>query len=179
MRPRCPKCGSAPSYEEGGYHVCMMGGHRWPVNGAKPIIVHKRMEEESMEGTKPTSGKKGTCVNCEREKFIADKEGLCSTCHNAVAGISKDSVAYTAALADVKKRLINNPSRRGKVAKAKAMAAAPVKRSKPQESVLDRTIKQVARAGVPAIIAQARIELDGLMSEADKLTKAINILESL
>jgi hypothetical protein len=130
MRPRCPKCGSAPSYEEGGYHVCMMGGHRWPVNGAKPIIVHKRMEEESMEGTKPTSGKKGTCVNCEREKFIADKEGLCSTCHNAVAGISKDSVAYTAALADVKKRLINNPSRRGKVAKAKAMAAAPVKRAK-------------------------------------------------
>lgn len=54
-----------------------------------------------------------------------------------------------------------------------------MKRSKPQESVLDRTIKQVARAGVPAIIAQARIELDGLMSEADKLTKAINILESL
>lgn len=132
-----------------------------------------------MEGTKPTSGKKGKCVNCEREKFIADGAGLCSSCHNAVAGISKDSVAYTAALSDVKQRLTDNPSRRGKVAKAKTSAAAPVKIIKSEKSVLDHTIKHVARAGVPAIIAQARIELDGLMSEADKLTKAINILESL
>lgn len=169
MRPRCPQCGAPPSYEEGGFYVCMMGGHRWPINGAKPIIVYKRSEEEDME--KPTSGKKGKCVNCEREKFIADKEGFCSSCHNAVKGISKDSVAYTAALADAKKHLTNNPTRRGRVVKSKAAA--------PKESVLDHTIKQVARAGIPAIIAQARIERDGLVSAADKLTKAINILESL
>lgn len=80
---------------------------------------------------KPTSGKKGKCVNCEREKFIADGAGLCSSCHNAVAGISKDSGAYAIALADAKKRLINNPSRRGKVTRAKAPAAAPVKRVEP------------------------------------------------
>lgn len=77
---------------------------------------------------KPTSGKKGKCVNCERKKFIADKEGFCSSCHNAVKGISKDSVAYTAALADAKKHLTNNPTRRGRVVKSKA--AAPVKRAK-------------------------------------------------
>lgn len=117
---------------------------------------------------KPTSGKKGKCVNCEREKFITDKEGFCSSCHNAVKGISKDSVAYTAALADAKKHLTNNPTRRGKVARAKAMAAAPVKRAMPEKSVLDHTIKQVARAGIPAIIAQARIERDGLMCEGRK-----------
>lgn len=132
-----------------------------------------------MEATKTVSGKKGVCVNCGREKFIAVKEGLCSSCHHAVKGISKDNVAYPLALAAVKKRLISNPSRRGRVAKSKAVAAAPVKRAKSEKSVLDHTIKQVAPAGIPAIIAQARIERDGLMSEADKLTKAINILESL
>lgn len=85
-----------------------------------------------MESKKTPSGKVGICVNCEREKFIADGAGLCSSCHNAVKGISKDSVAYTAALADAKKHLTNNPTRRGRgtVARAKAMAAAPVKRAK-------------------------------------------------
>lgn len=139
MRPRCPQCGGQPLYEEGGFYVCMMGGHRWPITGAKPIIVYKRSEEEEME--KPTSGKKGKCVNCQREKFIADKEGFCSSCHNAVKGISKDSVAYTAALADAKKHLTNNPTRRGKVARAKVIAAAPVKRAKPEPVTV--AIKQI------------------------------------
>lgn len=124
MRPRCPKCGGSPSYEEGGNYVCMMGGHRWSINGTKPIIIYKRMEEEEVEGTKTVSGKKGECTNCGRSKLIADKKGLCWACHHVVKGISKDSVDYTAALADVKQRLTDNPSRRGRVAKAKTPAAA-------------------------------------------------------
>jgi hypothetical protein len=175
MRPRCPQCGGQPSYEEGGTYVCMMGGHRWPINGAKPIIVYKRSEEEDMESKKTPSGKVGICVNCEREKFIADGAGLCSSCHNAVKGISKDSVAYTAALADAKKHLTNNPTRRGRGTVAKKLSPESIQKAK--KNVRALSIKHNGGDhDLAGAIAELTINRDNLLLKADKLTRAIALL---
>lgn len=101
--PPCPKCGSRPSdIQEGQYH-CMKCGTYYPVNGVQTPIINQLTGRDRME--KSASGKKGTCINCERKKFIADKEGLCGACHNAVAGLEKGTAAYTDALATVKARV--------------------------------------------------------------------------
>lgn len=177
MRPRCPQCGGQPSYEEGGTYVCMMGGHRWPINGTKPIIVYKRMEEEEMEGKteKSPSGKVVTCTNCERSKFIANKEGLCGACCSAVKGISKDSGAYAIALADAKKHLLNNPSRRGRVTVAKKLSPESIQKAK--KNVRALSIKHNGGDhDLAGAIAELTISRDNLLLKADKLTQAIALL---
>lgn len=175
MKTLCPKCTSPNTYSDGPELVCLMCGKRWYENGAKPIIVYKLMEEEEMKGTKPTSGKKGKCVNCEREKFIADGAGLCSSCHNAVAGISKDSVAYTAALADAKKRLINNPPRRGRGTVAKKLSPESIQKAK--KNVRALSIKHNGGDhDLAGAIAELIINRDNLLLKADKLTQAIALL---
>ena len=137
---------------------------------------------------KPSSGKVGACVNCGREKYIADKEGLCATCHHAVKGINKDSVTYTAALADVKKRLINNPSRRGTVKRSKA-TALPVKSAKQEaKTITHRGINPITKAledvRIPDdlilshddIIKTLKAQRDFHLTQMEKYIKAINLL---
>lgn len=135
---------------------------------------------------KSPSGKKGTCSNCGREKFIADKKGHCGTCHTAVEGMDPESAAYAAALATVKDR-INKPgfkTRKAKpfrpirISKAKFKSNA-LPKLKEIKSTLDMTIKEVANTGIPGIIQRARNEQAAYLQEADKLGKAIKILESL
>jgi hypothetical protein len=173
----CPKCGSSNTYEIAGDYACRMCGKRWPIEGARPIIVTKPYYEEREEdmAKKYSSGKKGVCVNCGRERYIADAVGLCGMCHNAVKGIDPNDLSYADALKKAKARCANTVA-------APTRSAKKVKTSKPKKPVLDHTIKQIARAGlagIPSIIAQARAERDGYLAEAEKLNKAINILESL
>ena len=173
MKVPCLKCGSPNTYSDGPEMACLMCGKRWPINGAKPIIVYKRSEEENMEAKKPSSGKVGACVNCGREKYIADKEGLCASCHHAVKGINKDSVAYSAALADAKKRLINNPSRRG--TNTKKLSPESIKKVKKHVRAL--SIKH--NGGDPdfaGAIAELTLSRDNLLLRADKLTQAIALI---
>lgn len=98
--PRCPKCNSMASYIQEGAYACMMCGKRWPVNGAAPILITKIDGGKSMT-EKTSSGKKGTCTNCGKIRFIASKVGHCHTCNNAVKGKNTDA-ARAAALADAK-----------------------------------------------------------------------------
>ena len=180
MTNACPKCGSSNTYEIAGDYACRMCGKRWPIEGARPIIATKPYyeEREDMTAKKYPSGKQGVCVNCGRERFIADAAGLCGLCHNAVKEIDPDDITYAEALKKAKAKCIKTGDAPVRFAKA----AKPRKASKPKKPVLDHTIKQVAnigRVGIPSIIAQARAERDGYLAEAAKLDKAINILESL
>lgn len=124
------------------------------------------------------TNRKKECKNCHRVMSI-QMRGLCGGCNNVAKCLAPGSPEYQKALAEAAKRF-NDPNykhgNRHTVKKQSAEAAAPKK------SVLDHTIKQVARAGrtgIPAIIAQARDERDFHMAEVEKLRKAINILESL
>jgi hypothetical protein len=172
----CPKCGSSNTYEIGRDHGCRMCGKQFPKEGATPIIILKERKKDMPEEVKKyPSGKKGICVNCRRERFISDAAGLCGMCHNAVKGIDPNDLSYADALKKAKARCANTVA-------APTRSAKKVKTSKPKKPVLDHTIKQIARAGlagIPSIIAQARAERDGYLAEAEKLNKAINILESL
>lgn len=62
---------------------------------------------ENAETKKSPSGKVGTCGNCGRSKFIAGSNGFCGTCHNAVKSLSKNTPEYSAALAEIKKRVLD------------------------------------------------------------------------
>lgn len=147
MNPRCPKCESVVAYTEGGNYVCMMAGHRWPINGVKPIVVYKSATEENMEGISP-SGKTGTCSNCGRTKFIADKHGHCTTCRDAVKGVSVGSTEYSAALAEVKTRLADPNFKRGGNRRGADKKSVPVaqknkrKKTVVEESRYDEYVQQ-------------------------------------
>lgn len=127
---------------------------------------------------KSPSGKKGICSNCGREKFIANKYGHCTVCSEAVKGIEKDTPDYTDALSEVKERLTNLKS-------PKSRKPAPrinphiAKRPHKEKTALDLTIKEVAMVGMPGIIKRMYDERSLYLAEAEKLSKAINILESV
>ena len=184
MTNACPKCGSCNTYEIAGDYACRMCGKRWPIEGARPIIVTKPYyeEREDMTAKKYPSGKNGVCVNCGRERYIADAVGLCGTCHNAVKGIDPNDITYADALKKAKARASSARAVIDVMHSGANVTANARKASKQKKPVLDHTIKQIAnvgRAGIPSIIAQARAERDGYLAEAAKLNKAINILESL
>jgi hypothetical protein len=90
-----------------------MCGTDWSVNGQKPLTINQITGRERMAVTeKSVSGKKGTCLNCERSKYIAGADGLCGTCHNAVKGLVYGTPEYTAALAAAKTRLTDQNHKR-------------------------------------------------------------------
>jgi ferredoxin len=151
-----------------------MCGKRWPANGQESVVIKKNRRESVME--KSPSGKVGICVNCEREKFIAGADGLCSTCHRAVRGMSPSATDYYTTLENVKLRLTNSFNGRiGKKTKRDTQ-----NKSKPTtKSTLDMTVKKVAKTGIPGIIQCMRDEQESYLLEAEKLGKAINILESI
>lgn len=115
------------------------------------------------------SGKKGICSNCGREKFIADKNGHCGTCSSVVKGMDTGSAAYAAALATIKDH-IGAPGFKKHPVRHKKPDPTPVRKPNP---------KEVARTGLPKIIQIMRDEQAYYLAEANKLEKAINLLESL
>jgi len=142
------------------------------------------------EFKKYPSGKKGICVNCRRERYIADKEGLCGSCHAAVDGINPDSLDYAIALGGIKARLESKPERKPAAIKPipvpkpsapKQKKPATKKKKDPArvKSSLDMTIKQIGRVGIDAILEMITNERNSHMAEAQKLDKAINLLQSL
>lgn len=155
LSPRCPKCGSLPAYTEGGSYCCMMCGRRWPVNGERQTIVitkitgGKKIMPEEIKKT--SAGKKGPCAVCGKPRFIADKHGRCSTCSRA--------------------------AKAGENPRSGSLANTPV--PIPHKSALDMTITEVASSGMAHIIDMMQAERAAHMAEADKLGKAIALLQGL
>lgn len=146
-------------------------------------------EEQPIQ--KSPSGKKGTCCNCGRDKWIAG-DGLCGTCWKAVWDIKKDSPEYAAALAAVKE-CINSPSfkRRGGMRKKKVTAetsdqcdslpaeAQPVPDlpvNAPAELIRGKSVLQSTFDGLAVVIDKLRAERDFCMARAEKITQAIELL---
>lgn len=127
MKPRCPKCGSRPAYAQGTEYCCMMCGKRWPINGAASIQITKIKGGINMVASiKTPSGKKGPCSNCGNVRFIADRDGHCSTCSRAIKGLPVNAPQYTAALAVAKAR-VTDPNRKRTAKLEKAMNKIKVK----------------------------------------------------
>ena len=191
MTPRCPKCNALPAYIQEGAYVCMMCGKRWPVNGAAPILITKITGGKSMTETKKTpSGKRGPCVKCGKVRYIASKAGHCHTCNNQVKGKKNADAAYEEAMAAVSKSVTTTPDRdkteaietlpasQEDIQKGKAIVRAMVEKRK-TESAPDLTVKEVGQIGYASITQRMREEQSECLARAEKLGKAIVLLESL
>ncbi|MCK9431848.1 MAG: hypothetical protein M0R00_02695 [Candidatus Omnitrophica bacterium] len=132
---------------------------------------------------KSPSGKKGTCSNCGREKFIADKNGYCGICHTAVKGMDPGSVTYVTALDAIKDR-INAPGFKTRPAKRKKDDSKPAK----AQSMLPEKINEVkthARSlaikhdggdtGTSKIMATLQIERENLLAQVRRIDQAISL----
>lgn len=118
-----------------------------------------------MTGTKKTpAGKHGPCVKCGKTRFIADRDGRCHTCSRA-AKVQVYGAATT-------------PASPGDIQKGKAIVRAIAEKRK-TESALDLTVKEVGQTGIPRIVGMMMAERDHHLAEADKLSKAITLLEGL
>ena len=182
MKQLCPKCGSRNTYKDGFDLACLMCGKRSPINGQQSVVINKKIGRERIMEKSP-SGKTGICLNCERSKFISGADGFCSTCHTSVKGLSSGTPDYDKALATVKERLTDRANVKFNKAvprlRAKASARMADKSPKKTKSTLDMTVKEVAQTGIAGIIQRMRDERACYLSEAEKLGKAINILESI
>lgn len=118
------------------------------------------------------SGKKGICINCQRYMYIADKDGFCGTCHEAVENISPDSVEYPGVLAAVKQKIAAFPQ---KSETPKPPTVAWGKNNKGSNLARDGCFFK----GIPEIIAEMRKAQEHHLAEAEKLSKAIDFLTSL
>ena len=197
MTQACPKCGSHNTYEIGRDYGCRMCGKQYPRAGSTLIIIKERTKDMTEEIKKYPSGKKGICSNCGREKFIADKNGNCGTCSSVVKGMDAGSAAYAAALATIKDHLSapgfktrptgRKPARKKRISPEnvkhgmndRALTNKPPAQPKLKKRTLDMTIKEVANTGLFKIIQLMRDEQAYYLAEANKLEKAINLLESL
>lgn len=176
MNQPCPKCQSPNTYTQDGQNCCMMCGKRWPINGQNQTIYQELTGRKRMEKT--SSGKTGPCINCGRTKLIADRFGHCSSCCLAVKDLDPGTAAYTAALASARERLSSGNV--GRAPRARHAEKSPRKKAPAaRKSTLDMTIKEVALAGIPGVIERIRNERADYLAEAEKLGKAINLLESL
>lgn len=153
---RCPKCGSSNTYDIGNGHGCRMCGKQFTDDGVAPIIITKILNERKKqmleEIKKYPSGKNGVCTNCGKNRFIADKDGRCSTCSRAA---KPNNAVETPASGPNK----HHPATR--------------------KSSMDMTIAEVGRTGKTRIIEMMQAERAMHISEADKLAKAINMLGGL
>lgn len=172
MKQPCPKCKSMNTYSDGPEMACLMCGKRWPINGQEAVVIKKNGRESIVE--KSPSGKVGICINCERKKFIAGADGLCSTCHRAVKGMEPGTQIYDKTLAEVKIRLTDPKSSDGRIKKNKQ----PKKIKKaPRESLVSTTPRERADAVLEKAIEMLIHERDFHLSFAEKLTKAIKVMQ--
>lgn len=175
---KCPKCGSGNVYQQDGEHACMMCGKRWPLEGANPIIITKAFKERDVMVEvikKYPCGKIGVCVNCRREVWIADKEGLCGSCHASVDGAIIGTPEYAAYLQEAKERL-NKKSRRGRKPK-ETKPISPEKIGGVKTHVKALGIKH--NGGDPSmahVLATLQIERLSLLDKVDKIKQAIDLL---
>jgi hypothetical protein len=162
------------TYSDGPEMACLMCGKRWPING-QVVVIKKNGRESIME--KSPSGKVGICTNCERKKFIAGADGLCSTCHRAVKVMEPGTQLYDTTLAEVKLRLTDPKSSDGRIKKnkqPKKIKRLVIPRREPLTSV---TPKERADAVLEKAVEMLITERDFHLSFAEKLTKAIEALQ--
>ncbi len=172
MKQPCPKCKSMNTYSDGPEMARLMCGKHWPINGQEAVVIKKNGRESIVE--KSPSGKIGICINCEREKFIAGADGLCSTCHRAVKVMEPGTQLYDTTLAEVKLRLTDPKSSDGRIKKNKQ----PKKIKKaPRESLVSTTPMERADAVLEKAIEMLIHERDFHLSFAEKLTKAIKVMQ--
>jgi len=183
MKQPCPKCQSQNTYSDGPEMACLMCGKRWPINGQKPITIDQVTGRERMaQKEKSPSGKKGTCSNCGREKFIADKNGYCGICHTAVKGMDPGSVAYVAALDAIKDR-INAPGFKTRPAKQKNVDRKPATiKLSPKEIKEARTPARALTikhdgvdSGTVKIVSTLQIERENLLAQVRRIDQAISL----
>lgn len=185
MKKPCPKCKSENTYSDGLEMDCLMCGKRWPINGHQPINVigvKKVMDSKK----KSPSGKTGICLNCERGKFIAGADGLCGTCHHAVQGLAPDTPDYISALDRAKARLTkqkdskSEPSPNRKKIKQKYPSPLKNKHLKKKHNIEKQSIvsREQKTPAIQAAIEHLTKEVDYYLARADKLNKAIEILQS-
>lgn len=168
MKKQCPKCSSLNTYSDGWEMACLMCGKRWgqPTGILKKTPVEAEVNEMEV---------KKVCRNCGRDKNIIG-DGLCGGCYFSVKGMEKGTPEYDEELSNAKKRFTdpNYVVRRGRKAKPSSQ-----KQPATTKSTLDMTVKEVARTGIPGIIQRMRDEQADYLAEAEKLGKAITLLESI
>jgi hypothetical protein len=169
MKQPCPKCKSLNTYSDSPNMACLMCGKRWPMNGQQPTVISKKT---TVEAEVNEMAIKKACRNCGRDKNIVG-DGLCGGCYFSVKGMEKGTPEYDEELLSAKKRF-TDPNYRKKTAKQK-----PITKPAKTKSTLDMTVKEVAKTGIPGIIQRMRDEQAGYLLEAEKLGKAISILESI
>lgn len=81
---------------------------------------------------KSPSGKKGTCSNCRREKYL-NNCGRCMSCQKAVKGLKRGTPEYAAALAEVKVRVTDPNFRPGGYCRSVAKKAVPAEQKPKSE----------------------------------------------
>jgi hypothetical protein len=185
MKSLCPQCGSPNRYIEGINYACMMCGRRWPINGAKPIIIKKEDRDiDDADIKKMEEGKEmatRACRNCGRvRKIIGDD--LDSGCYYVVRKLTKGTPEYDAALAKAKIKFSDPNYKRTRktlvnVVIQNKLSAEKIKKIKTHVRALG--IKQ--NGGDPkmaGVIATLQIEREVLLARTDKLTQAIELLSA-
>jgi hypothetical protein len=173
----------------------MMCGNYWPINGAIQIIIKKQpretddadIEKDKMDSRlcnlKVTRGNdereiimKKACRNCGRVKAI-QSDGLCGGCNGAVyRKHTKGTPEYNDALAEAKKRF-NDPNYHRGGKRPLRNPTATVQKIKTHARALG--IKH--NGGDPenaGVIATLQLERERCLLRAEKLTQAIEILQS-
>lgn len=162
----------------------------------------KEYKAKATEKKKYPSGKKGICINCGNERFIADKEGFCSACHRAVLLIDpSDFITYHEALDKAKQKAHTSKETIGisPIVDDKTKQNTPVLPvpdsgelplpiintnqsadiAEAPKSVMNLTIADVASAGIFDIINRLAAEEDYHMLCSQKCRQARMILEQL
>lgn len=169
---RCPKCKSTNTYlDDENTMACLKCGERFPYVQA---AITKQEKIEMSEQNIPPSGKKGTCINCGRDRWIANKYGHCTTCASAVKCFKFGTDEFGDALTAVAKRIQENGDTKFKKAAKRLRTRvkermAEVKQLPPEK----KATKQLANITVTDMMIAER---DMLLERVHKLNSAIELL---
>jgi hypothetical protein len=175
----CPKCKSTNTYyDDDGMMACLKCAERFPFSKTEPISVNPKItKQEKIEMSEvkiPSSGKKGICSNCGRDRWICNKHGHCGTCASAVKGFEHGTPEFDAALAAAKKRIqANGDAKFNKVIKclrSRAKERIDEIRQLPSEK---KATKQLENLTVTDVM---KAERDLLLDRVQRLNTAIELL---
>jgi len=156
----------------------MMCGKNYPDSKTetKPVVEKTSIteKESEVESMKSPSGKKGTCLNCLRDNLmIADKKGLCSSCHRAVDGISEGAQEYVNILAAAKERYGKKTTSARSVINVLSAAETQAK----IDALKIEADKQKPAKPKSDILQMLKDRRHALLTEAEVITQTIIIIE--
>lgn len=169
----CPKCKSTNTYlDDDNTMACLKCAERFPL--FSKAGNSQKGEKEMPEVNIPPSGKKGTCTNCGRDRWICNKHGHCGTCASAVKGFEHGTPEFDAALAAAKKRIqANGDTKFSKAAKrlrSRAKERIEAIKQLPPEKKAPKQLENLTATDM--MIA----ERDLLLDRVQKLNTAIELL---